>query len=92
MADGEHRIGHDAGKKQQAVEPADAAVERHRQQQHRDAQEFRSGGSPWLKRLPLQIAFIVAGLALLVLGAHWLVGGAVAIARLFGVRDRKSVV
>ena len=51
------------------------------------AQEFRSGGSPWLERLPVQIAFIVGGLALLVLGAHWLVGGAVAIARLFGVSE-----
>ena len=51
------------------------------------AQEFGSGGSPWLERLPVQIAFIVAGLALLVLGAHWLVSGAVVIARLFGVSD-----
>lgn len=38
-------------------------------------------------QLPLQIAFIVVGLALLVLGAHWLVGGAVAIARIFGVSE-----
>ena len=51
------------------------------------AQEYGDGKSPALKRLPLQIAFIVAGLALLVLGAHWLVGGAVAIARLFGVSE-----
>ena len=51
------------------------------------AQEFRSGGSPWPERLPVQIAFIAAGLALLVLGAHWLVGGAVVIARLFGVSE-----
>lgn len=51
------------------------------------AQELRSGSRPWLERLPVQIAFIVAGLALLVLGAHWLVGGAVVIARLFGVSE-----
>ena len=51
------------------------------------AQELRSGSCPWLERLPVQIAFIVAGLALLVLGAHWLVGGAVVIARLFDVSE-----
>lgn len=51
------------------------------------ALEYGDGKSTWLGRLPLQIAFIVAGLALLVLGAHWLVGGAVAIARLFGVSE-----
>ncbi len=50
-------------------------------------QEFGDGKHTWLGRLPVQIAFIVAGLALLVLGAHWLVGGAVAIARLFGVSE-----
>ena len=51
------------------------------------ALEYGDGKIPALGRLPLQIAFIVAGLALLVLGAHWLVGGAVAIARLFGVSE-----
>lgn len=49
------------------------------------AQEY--GKCAGLGQLPLQIAFIVAGLALLVLGAHWLVGGAVVIARLFGVSE-----
>ena len=48
------------------------------------ARELGDGG-PWLKRLPVQIAFIVAGLALLVLGATWLVDSAVAIARALGV-------
>ncbi len=37
--------------------------------------------------LPLQIAQVVAGLALLAVGSHWLVEGAVAFARLFGVSD-----
>ncbi|MBK5104134.1 MAG: calcium/sodium antiporter, partial [Burkholderiales bacterium] len=37
--------------------------------------------------VPLQISLIVAGLALLVLGAHWLVGGALAIARVLGVSE-----
>ncbi|MGV8990441.1 MAG: calcium/sodium antiporter [Thiobacillus sp.] len=51
------------------------------------AQEFGDGKRTGLGRLPVQIAFIVGGLVLLVLGAHWLVGGAVAIARLFGVSE-----
>jgi len=51
------------------------------------AQEFGDGKRTGLGRLPVQIAFIAAGLVLLVLGAHWLVGGAVAIARLFGVSE-----
>ncbi len=51
------------------------------------AQAFGDGNSPGRGRLLLQIALIVAGLALLVLGAHWLVGGAVAIARHFGVSE-----
>lgn len=51
------------------------------------AQEYGDGNSAGRGRLPLQIALIIAGLALLVLGAHWLVGGAVAIARHFGVSE-----
>lgn len=50
-------------------------------------QEFGDGASPWLARLPVQIALIVGGLALLVLGAHWLVDSAVAIARELGVSE-----
>ncbi len=50
------------------------------------AQEF--GGDGKLGgALPLQIALIVAGLAMLVLGSHWLVDGAVAFARHFGVSE-----
>ncbi len=39
------------------------------------------------KKMLLQVAFILAGLALLVLGAHWLVNGAVSIARSLEVSD-----
>ncbi|GMV44882.1 MAG: sodium:calcium antiporter [Pseudomonadota bacterium] len=50
------------------------------------AQEFgRANG--WLGRLPVQLAMIAAGLALLVLGATWLVDSAVAIARVLGVSE-----
>ncbi|MBA3034379.1 MAG: calcium/sodium antiporter [Gammaproteobacteria bacterium] len=54
------------------------------------AQEFGVGGDDAGKisgALPLQIALIVAGLAMLVLGSHWLVGGAVVFARHFGVSE-----
>ena len=51
------------------------------------AQEFGDGKSTWLGRLPVQVALIVGGLALLVLGAHWLVTGAIAIARSIGVSE-----
>ena len=50
-------------------------------------QAYGRGKESLLERLPIQIMLIIAGLALLVLGAHWLVGGAVAIARLFGVSE-----
>ncbi|MFO7542504.1 MAG: calcium/sodium antiporter [Thiobacillus sp.] len=50
-------------------------------------QEFGDGTSPWLARLPAQIALIAGGLALLVLGAHWLVDSAVTIARALGVSE-----
>lgn len=51
------------------------------------AQEFGDGGRPWLGRLPVQVVLIVGGLALLVLGADWLVKGAVSIARSIGVSE-----
>lgn len=51
------------------------------------AQEYGTDTHSLLGRLPLQIACIVAGLALLVLGAHWLVEGAVVMARMFGVSE-----
>ena len=38
-------------------------------------------------KLPVQIAMMVAGLVMLVLGSGWLVDGAVAFARLFGVSE-----
>ncbi len=41
------------------------------------AQEFGSPAKPWLERLPVQIALILVGLALLVLGATWMVDIAV---------------
>lgn len=49
------------------------------------AQEF--GADKVGKALPLQIVLIVAGLGMLVLGSHWLVDGAVAFARHFGVSE-----
>ena len=48
------------------------------------AREFGGGR---LDRLPAQIAFIVVGLSLLVLGATWLVDSAVAMARALGVSE-----
>lgn len=51
------------------------------------AREFDGGASAWIDRLPVQIVFIAAGLALLVLGATWLVDSAVAIAHAFGVSE-----
>ncbi len=50
-------------------------------------QEFGDEKSPWLARLPVQIALIVGGLTLLVLGASWLVDSAVTIARALGVSE-----
>ena len=51
------------------------------------ARELGAGKSVWLGRLPVQIVLIGGGLALLVLGAHWLVEGAVTIARSIGVSE-----
>jgi cation:H+ antiporter len=50
------------------------------------SQEFASAGG-LLDRLSMQLLAIVAGLLLLVLGAHWLVESAVAIARALGVSE-----
>ncbi|MHB1313429.1 MAG: calcium/sodium antiporter [Gemmatimonadaceae bacterium] len=51
------------------------------------AQEFRDAAAGWLARLPVQIACIIGGLGLLVLGATWLVDSAVSVARALGVSD-----
>ena len=51
------------------------------------AQEFGAGENTSTARLPVQIALIIGGLALLVLGAHWLVDSAVVIARALGVSE-----
>ncbi|MFM9849721.1 MAG: calcium/sodium antiporter [Hyphomicrobiaceae bacterium] len=44
-------------------------------------------GSSWHSKLAAQVALIVAALALLVLGANWLVAAAVAIAKSLGVSE-----
>jgi len=50
------------------------------------AQEYGNGKAA-KGRLPLQLVLIVAGLALLVLGSHWLVAGAVVFAKWLGVSE-----
>ena len=50
-------------------------------------QEFGSESNALLAKLPVQIVLIILGLALLVLGAHWLVESAVTIARTLGVSE-----
>jgi len=50
------------------------------------AQEYGKGKAA-KGGLPLQLVLIVAGLALLVLGAHWLVAGAVVFAKWLGVSE-----
>lgn len=52
-----------------------------------DAQANADPGSGWDSKLPVQIAMIVAGLILLVLGAGWLVQAAVTFAKLLGVSE-----
>ncbi|MFH1340127.1 MAG: calcium/sodium antiporter [Pseudomonadota bacterium] len=52
-----------------------------------DAQANADPGSGWDSNLPVQIAMIVAGLILLVLGAGWLVQAAVTFAKLLGVSE-----
>ncbi|MGE0681157.1 MAG: calcium/sodium antiporter [Candidatus Binatia bacterium] len=51
------------------------------------AQEFGANGSQSPGSIVLQLGFIIAGLALLVLGSRWLVNGAVEAARWFGVSE-----
>jgi len=51
------------------------------------AREFGGTAPGWLARLPVQIAFVSGGLGLLVLGATWLVQGAVSIARALEISE-----
>lgn len=51
------------------------------------ANDFGNASKGWLARFPAQIACIVVGLALLVLGATWLVDGAVSIARSLNISE-----
>jgi cation:H+ antiporter len=57
------------------------------------AEAVGGGGAPtrarrrWLESLPAQLALVGLGIGLCVLGAGWLVDGAIAIARAFGVSD-----
>jgi cation:H+ antiporter len=46
-----------------------------------------AAAAAWDSRLPVQLALVVAGLVLLVLGSDWLVTAAVAFARALGVSD-----
>ena len=52
-----------------------------------EVEEIPEGGSGWKSSKTVQLAFIVAGLATLVLGSHWLVRGAVEIATALGVSE-----
>jgi len=52
-----------------------------------DAEIQPAASTAWDARLPVQIALIVAGLGLLVLGSDWLVTAAVAFAQALGVSD-----
>lgn len=51
------------------------------------AKEFGVAGAGWLARLPVQIALVLGGLSLLVLGATWLVDSAVSIARALEISE-----
>jgi len=51
------------------------------------AKEFGGAASGWFSRLPVQIASVLAGLRLLVLGATWLVDSAVSIARALEISE-----
>jgi cation:H+ antiporter len=50
-------------------------------------QAFGGATAGWLGRLPIQIACVLSGLGLLVLGATWLVDSAVSIARAFDISE-----
>ena len=49
--------------------------------------QFGTKTSPGYQQLALQIGLVIAGLILLVIGANWLVNGAVIIANYFGVSE-----
>ena len=49
--------------------------------------EFGQGGGMGPRQAVIQIALVIAGLALLVVGARWLVNGAVAMARSLGLSE-----
>ena len=51
------------------------------------AKEFGGSRAGWLSRLPVQIAFVLSGLGLLVLGASWLVESAISIARALEISE-----
>jgi cation:H+ antiporter len=51
------------------------------------AQEYGTEQKTSTTSIVMQIVFIALGLAALTFGAHWMVGGAVAIARLFGMSE-----
>lgn len=51
------------------------------------AAEFGTMTSPSARQWPLNLLLVVAGVAMLVLGAQWLVEGAVAVARRLGVSE-----
>jgi len=50
-------------------------------------QEFGGSIAGWLGRLPIQVACVLSGLGLLVLGANWLVDSAVSIARALDISE-----
>ena len=49
--------------------------------------EYARGSVPGARLILVQVACILAGLGLLVIGAHWLVDGAVALARVLGISE-----
>jgi len=51
------------------------------------AKEFGDAAAGWLASLPVQIACVIGGLGLLVLGATWMVDSAVSVARALGISD-----
>jgi cation:H+ antiporter len=51
------------------------------------AEAFGDGGPGWRNRWTIQVALVVGGLVLLVLGARWLVEAAVGFARYLGVSE-----
>ncbi len=63
------------------------SVVQSRRETRQSQQEISPEISGGPKTLPAQIAFIVAGLAMLALGSSWLVDGAVAVAQYFGVSE-----